>query len=57
MYIMLNKTQYKLLIEDYMMRYDISSNEARYLINKHKMDHYVDALKNDIIENFNLSLT
>ena len=53
---MLSKTQYKLLIEEYMMKYDISNNQARYLINKHKMDRYVEALKNDIIENFNLSL-
>ena len=53
---MLNKTQYKLLIEDYMITYDISDKQARYLINKHKMDRYVEALKNDIIENFNLSL-
>ena len=56
MYIMLNKTQYKLLIEDYMITYDISDKQARYLINKHKMYRYVESLKNDIIENFNLSL-
>ncbi len=53
---MLSKTQYKLLIEEYMMKYDISNNQARDLINKHKMDRYVEAWKNVIIENFNLSL-
>ena len=52
---MLSKTQYILLIEEYMIKYDISSSEARHLIMKHKMDAYIRALQEDIIENFNIS--
>jgi len=52
---MLTKTQYRLLVEDYMNRYDISEDEARHLINKHKMEAYINALKTDIIENYNIS--
>jgi hypothetical protein len=52
---MLSKTQYILLIEEYMIKYDISVDEARKLIMKHKMDRYMKALQDDIIENFNIS--
>jgi hypothetical protein len=52
---MLTKTQYILLIEEYMIKYDISVDEARKLIMKHKMDRYVKALQEHIIENHNLS--
>jgi hypothetical protein len=52
---MLTKTQYRLLVEDYMEKYNISQNEAEFLINKHKMEYYINALKNDIIENYNIS--
>ena len=52
---MITKTQYRLLVEDYMEKYNISENEARHLINKHKMEAYINALKNEIIENYNIS--
>ena len=52
---MLSKTQYILLIEEYMIKYDISVDEARKLIMKHKMDRYMKALQDHIIENFNIS--
>ena len=52
---MITKTQYKLLVEDYMEKYNISQNEAEFLINKHKMEYYINALKNDIVENYNIS--
>ena len=48
-------TQYISLVHEYMIEYDISFNEARKLIMKHKMDRYVKALQDDIIENFNIS--
>ena len=32
---MITKTQYRLLVEDYMDEYDISDDEAKFLINKH----------------------
>jgi hypothetical protein len=48
-------TQYISLVQEYMTKYDISFNEARYLIMKQKMDRYVKALQDDIIENYNLS--
>ena len=34
---MITKTQYKLLVEDYMEKHNISENEAEFLINKHKL--------------------
>ena len=52
---MITKTQYRLLVEDYMNRYDISENEAEFLINKHKMEYHINDLKTDIIENYNIS--
>jgi len=52
---MITKTQYRLLVEDYMNRYDITEKEAEFLINKHKMEYYINALKTDIIENYNIS--
>ena len=48
-------TQYISLVQEYMTKYDIPFNEARYLIMKQKMDRYVKALQDDIIENYNLS--
>ena len=47
------KTQYKLLIEEYILKYDVSYTTA-----KHKLAYLykIDAsIKEDIIENFNIS--
>jgi len=52
---MITKTQYRLLVEDYMNRYDNSEDGAMNLSNKHKMKAYINALKKDIIENYNIS--
>ena len=52
---MITKTQYRLLVDNYMEKYNISQNEAEFLINKHKMEYYTIVLKNDIIENYNIS--
>jgi len=52
---MITKTQYRLLVDNYMEKYNISQNEAEFLINKHKMEYYINALRNDIIENYNIS--
>ena len=51
---MFNKTQYKLLIEDYMLKYDVSYTTAtQRLTILHKYDAFT---KNDIINNFNISM-
>ena len=52
---MLTKTQYRLLVDNYMEKYNISQIEEEILINKHKMEYYINALRNDIIENYNIS--
>ena len=52
---MITKTQYRLLVDNYMEKYNILQNEAEFLINKHKMEYYINALRNDIIENYNIS--
>jgi hypothetical protein len=52
---MITKTQYRLLVDNYMEKYNISQIEAEFLINKHKMEYYINALRNDIIENYNIS--
>ena len=52
---MITKTQYRLLVDNYMEKYNITQNEAEFLINKHKMEYYINALRNDIIENYNIS--
>ena len=52
---MLTKTQYRLLVDNYMEKYNISQIEAEFLINKHKMEYYINALRNDIIKNYNIS--
>jgi len=41
---MITKTQYRLLVDNYMEKYNISQNEAEFLINKHKMEYYINAL-------------
>ncbi len=51
---MFNKTQYKLLIEDYMLKCDVSYIEAKqkwFIL--HKLD---ELTKEDIIEIFNISM-
>ena len=51
---MFNKTQYKLLIEDYMTKYDVSyTTEKQHLSVLHKLD---ESTKKDIIEIFNISM-
>jgi hypothetical protein len=47
--------QYVLKINKYMTKYNVSFNEARYLIMKENMDEYIKALKEEIIENHNIS--
>ncbi len=49
-------TQYISLVQEYMIKYDVSFNEARHLIMRHKFDAYVKALQDDIIENYNISI-
>ena len=47
--------QYVLKINEYMIKYNVSYNKARYLIMKENMDEYIKALQEHIIENHNLS--
>ena len=47
--------QYILKTNDYMNKYKVSFNEARYIIMKENMDEYIKALKEEIIENHNIS--
>ncbi len=42
---MITQIQYRLLVEDYMEKYNISEDEAQFSINKHKIEHYINALK------------
>ena len=51
---MFNKTQYKLLIEEYMLKYNVSyATATKELYILHKLD---ESTKEDIIENFNISM-
>ena len=51
---MFNKTQYKLLIEEYMSKYDVNYTTAKqHVAALHKLD--VET-KEDIINNFNISM-
>ena len=47
--------QYILKVNEYMVKNNVSFNEARYLIMKEKMDEYIKALKEEIIENHIIS--
>jgi len=47
--------QYVLKINEYMTKYNVSYNKAKYLIMKENMDEYIKALQEHIIENHNLS--
>ena len=47
--------QYILKVNEYMVKNNVSFNEARYLIMTENMDEYIKALKEEIIENHNIS--
>ena len=47
--------QYILKTNDYMNKYKVSFNEARYIIMKENMNENIKALKEEIIENHNIS--
>ncbi len=62
---MFNKTQYKLLIEKYMDKYDITFTTAKQLIFQHQLKKYMQDMKisyrmaileHDIINNYNISI-
>ena len=61
---MFNKTQYKLVIEEYMDKYDISYTRAKQLICQHQIQRYkkekqvsyeIACVADDIINNYNIS--
>ena len=56
---MFNKTQYKLLIEEYMDKYDVTYTTAKQLICKDlkekQVSHEMACIADDIINNYNLS--
>ncbi len=63
-YIMFDKTQYKLLIEEYMDKYGITYTSATHLICLHKIKQYMKEkqvsyemayIADDIINNYNKS--
>ena len=47
--------QYVLKINEYMVKYNVSYNKAKYLIMKENMDEYIKALQGKIIEHHNIS--
>ena len=62
---MFNKTEYKLLIEEYMDKYDITYTSAKQLICNHqikqimrekKVSYEMACIADDIINNYNLSI-
>ncbi len=63
---MFNKTQYKLLIEQYIDKYDVTYTTAKQLIFQHKLKKYMQVLnisyrmailEHDIINNYNVSIS
>ena len=61
---MFNKTQYKLLIEEYMDKYGVTYTTAKQLIFEHQIKRYmrekqvsyeIACVADDIINNYNLS--
>ena len=60
---MFNKTQYKLLIEEYMDKYDVTYTTAKQLIcqdlkrcmKEKQVSHEMARIADDIINNYNLS--
>ena len=62
---MFNKTEYKLLIEEYMDKYDITYTSAKQLICNHQIKQIMmeknisfemACIADDIINNYNLSI-
>jgi len=47
--------QYVLKINEYMTKYNVSYNKAKYLIMKENMDEYIKSLQEEIIEHHNIS--
>jgi hypothetical protein len=47
--------QYVLKVNEYMVKNNVSFNEARYLIMKENMNEYIKALQDEIIEKHNIS--
>ena len=47
--------QYVLKINEYMTKYNVSYNKARYLIMKENMDEYIKASQEEMIEHHNIS--
>ena len=47
--------QYVLKINEYMIKYNVSYNKAKYLIMKENMDEYIKSLEEEIIEHHNIS--
>jgi transcription-repair coupling factor (superfamily II helicase) len=61
---MFNKTQYKLLIEEYMDKYGVTYTTAKQLICLHQIRRYMEekqvsyeiaCIADDIINNYNIS--
>ena len=47
--------QYVLKINEYMTKYNVSYNKAKYLIMKENMNEYIKSLQEEIIEHHNIS--
>jgi len=47
--------QYILKVNEYMVKNNVSFNEARYLIMRENMNEYIKALQDEIIEKHNIS--
>jgi hypothetical protein len=47
--------QYILKVNEYMVKNNVSFNEARYLIMKENMNEYIKALQDEIVEKHNIS--
>ena len=47
--------QYILKVNEYMVKNNVSFNEAKYLIMKENMNEYIKALQDEIIEKHNIS--
>ena len=47
--------QYVLKVNEYMTKYNVSYNKAKYLIMKENMNEYIKSLQEEIIEHHNIS--
>ena len=47
--------QYVLKINEYMTKYNVSYNKAKYLNMNENMDEYIKSLQEEIIEHHNIS--